>query len=92
MSTLLLLTVLLPLAGAALIWVLAEAGRSVARLISLAVSLITLGMAGWLVYQFPSQGSQAYELSWLGGASGIDIQFSLGLDGVSFWFFGLTRC
>ncbi|HVX59022.1 MAG TPA: NADH-quinone oxidoreductase subunit M, partial [Pirellulales bacterium] len=90
MSTLLLLTVLLPLAGAALIWVLAEAGRSVARLISLAVSLITLGMAGWLVYQFPSQGSQAYELSWLGGASGIDIQFSLGLDGISFWFFGLS--
>ncbi len=90
MSTLLLLTVLLPLAGSALIWILAEAGQSVARRISLAVSLVTLGMAGWLVYQFPIRGSEAYEMAWLGAASGIDIRFSLGLDGISVWFFGLS--
>ncbi|HXT58117.1 MAG TPA: NADH-quinone oxidoreductase subunit M [Pirellulales bacterium] len=90
MPTLLLLTVFLPLAGAALIWILAEAGQSVARWISLAVSLATLGMAGWLVGRFPAEGSEVFEAAWLANVSGIDVNFSLGLDGLSVWFFGLS--
>ena len=90
MPTLLLLTVFLPLAGSALIWILAEAGQSVARRIALAASLATLGMAGWLVYKFPAGGSEVFESAWLAKASGIDISFSLGLDGLSVWFFGLS--
>src|SRR6185437_9370406 len=90
MPTLLLLTVFLPLAGAALIWILAEAGQSVARWIALGVSLATLGMAGWLVGRFPAEGSEVFEAAWLANVSGIDVNFSLGLDGLSVWFFGLS--
>ncbi|HUY91523.1 MAG TPA: NADH-quinone oxidoreductase subunit M [Pirellulales bacterium] len=90
MPTLLLLTVFLPLAGAALIWILAEAGQSLARRIALAVSLVTLAMAGWLVFKFPAEGSEVFEAAWLAKASGIDVSFSLGLDGLSVWFFGLS--
>ncbi|HUY34447.1 MAG TPA: NADH-quinone oxidoreductase subunit M [Pirellulales bacterium] len=93
MINLLLLTVFLPLAGAGMIWMRAESGRDTARWIALATSLATLACAARLVYQFvhapgPPTG---FEEPWLtSGGAGIDVRFSLGLDGLSVWLFGLS--
>jgi NADH-quinone oxidoreductase subunit M len=88
MLNLLALTVLLPLLGAAGIWAWSEGGRAAARLTALVTSLVTLACAGWLVFQYPN-GQEAFEYGWLSG-SGIDVRFSLGLDGLSLWMFGLS--
>ncbi|MEX0711845.1 MAG: NADH-quinone oxidoreductase subunit M [Pirellulales bacterium] len=88
---LLFVTVFLPLAGASVIWILAEGGLKVIRWIALATSLITLGLTGWLVMHYP-QGVPGVDAAWLspspGGAP--DIRFSLGLDGLSLWLFALS--
>lgn len=91
MLNLVLITVFVPLAGAALIWLLAEAGRNVARYIALAVSLITLAMAGWAVSRFDPEtaASLAFDQPWFSSPA-IDIRFTLGLDGLSVWLFGLS--
>ena len=91
MLNLLLLTVFLPLVGAGLIRVLAETGTSVARRIALITSLATLVLAGGLVWSFPASAQDGFDIPWLSpGGRGIDIRFSLGLDGVSLWLFGLS--
>jgi NADH-quinone oxidoreductase subunit M len=89
MPTLLLLTVFLPLAGAALIWVLAEAGKVVARRIALAVSVVTLVLAGWVVLRFEPGSVDGVDWPWFSSGA-IDIRFSLGLDGLSLWLFALS--
>lgn len=88
MLNLLALTVLLPLLGAAGIWAWSEGGRAAARLTALVTSLVTLACAGWLVFHYPN-GQEVFEYGWLRG-SGIDVNFSLGLDGLSLWMFGLS--
>ncbi|HEX5442426.1 MAG TPA: NADH-quinone oxidoreductase subunit M [Pirellulales bacterium] len=87
----LLLTIFVPLAGAALIWVLADAGGSLARRIALVVSLVTLALAGWQTMQFDSASAAAVGIDepWF-SSSTVDIRFSLGLDGISLWLFGLS--
>ena len=89
MPTLLLLTIFLPLAGAALIWVLSEAGKVLARRIALAVSLATLGLAAAVVLQFDPAATDGIDWPWF-SSDPIDIRFSLGLDGIGLWFFGLS--
>ncbi|HVX13193.1 MAG TPA: NADH-quinone oxidoreductase subunit M [Pirellulales bacterium] len=89
MSTSLLIAVFLPLAGAALIWVLAEAGREFARRAALAVSLITLALVAGIVRQFDPAAPAGVDWSWF-SSEPIDIRFSLALDGLSLWFFGLS--
>jgi NADH-quinone oxidoreductase subunit M len=91
MTMLLLFTTFLPLAGAALIWLLAEAGRTVARNIALAVSIIALALAGTAVFRFDPEtaASLAFDQPWFSSPA-IDIRFSLGLDGLSVWLFGLS--
>jgi NADH-quinone oxidoreductase subunit M len=92
----LLLTIFLPLAGAVAIGLVAPAGRNVARMVALAVSLVTLFCAGQLVVGYPSAGTSASEfavtdLAWLaGGGAPIDIRFSVGLDGLGLWLYGLS--
>lgn len=89
MPSLLLLTIFLPFAGAALIWVLSEAGQAVARRIALAVSLITLALAAAVVLRFDPSTVDGVDWPWFSSGA-IDIRFSLALDGLSLWFFALS--
>jgi NADH-quinone oxidoreductase subunit M len=93
MEFLLLLTILLPLAGIAVIWASAEGGQQAARVVALATALGTLALAGYLVANYPpgAQGAYVSNYTWLGSAdAGWNIRLSLGLDGLSLWMFGLT--
>lgn len=89
MSTLLLLTIFLPLAGAALIWVLAEAGKGFARWTALATSVVTMALAAAVVLGFDPAAKDGIDWPWFSSGA-VDIRFSLGLDGLSLWFFGLS--
>jgi len=93
-SSQLLLTIFLPLAGAVAIGLIAPAGRGAARLIALAVSLVTLFCAAQLVVGFVRNAATTPEfavtdVAWLAAAP-LDIRFSVGLDGLGVWLFGLT--
>jgi NADH-quinone oxidoreductase subunit M len=92
MSTLLLVTIFTPLVGALVILAVAHNGQAVVRAAALFTALATLGMTAVLLGGYvPSD--QAYAVvnhSWLGDSSGIDIRFSIGLDGLSLWLFGLS--
>jgi len=98
MQDLLLVTILFPLVGMALVALAAPWGRAVVRQSALTTALITLVLAAVLVAHFPhgvAAGSHApdfavTELRWLGEHSPIDIRFAIGLDGLSVWLFGLT--
>src|SRR5687768_2851065 len=93
MEFLLLLTILLPLAGIAVIWASAEGGQQAARVVALATALGTLALAGYLVVNYPLGAPEAYvsNYNWLGSAdAGWNIRLSVGLDGLSLWMFGLT--
>ena len=96
MGWLLLATIMMPLIGA--FACLAVAQRSdLARIVALVVSLITLAGVIGLISQFPADGKNASEFAllefkWLSGVSGniFDVRFSLGLDGLGLWLYGLT--
>lgn len=86
----LVITVLLPLLGACLIWAAADTGRVSARGIALLTSVVTLMLAGGLVFRYPAESAE-FDATWLSvAASGVDVRFSLGLDGLSLWLFGLS--
>jgi len=89
MEYLLLGTVFLPVVGALAI----TRNRQAARQGALVTSLLVLAMAAVLVARYPA-GAPSFastELSWFGGAgTSVDIRFSMGLDGLSVWLFGLT--
>jgi len=89
MKTHLLVTLLLPAVTA----VLAGLGRTHARCWALAASLATLVGAIMLVARFPigAENFAGTHLSWFAAMGGaLDIQFSIGLDGLSLWLFALT--
>ena len=93
----LLLTIFLPLAGAVLMWIIAPLGRQPARLVALAVTVVTLLCAGQLILAFPAEGISSghfapTDATWLAGneTSHFDIRFSVGLDGLGVWMFGLS--
>jgi NADH-quinone oxidoreductase subunit M len=91
----LLLTIFLPLAGAIGLWLAASAGREAARVIALAVCLATLFCAAQLIVGYAkSGGAQEFavtDAAWLtGGGAPIDVRFSVGLDGLGVWLFGLS--
>src|SRR5262245_55191245 len=95
LSQQLLLTIFLPLAGAVALWLAAPAGRAVARLIALAVTLLTLFCAGQLVFGYSTSATNVdfavTEAAWLaGGGAPVDIRFSVGLDGLGVYLFGLS--
>lgn len=89
MINILLITVFLPLAGAALIWVLSEAGKGLARTIALGVSLATLALAAAVVVEFDPEAASGVDWPWFSSGP-IDIHFSLALDGLGLWFFALS--
>lgn len=92
----LVLTILAPLVGAVVAWVLGSRGTSAVRQSAAVTSLVTLGLAGWLVVRFLGDAAATsglpfalVEVPWL--TEGIfDVRFSLGLDGLSLWMFGLA--
>ncbi|MGO9597550.1 MAG: complex I subunit 4 family protein [Isosphaeraceae bacterium] len=97
MATLLLITVLLPLAGGLVLAALPRLDFRAARQVALVCTLCTMALsliillefrAGVLTPQF-AYGSPdgPYGLGWL---SRPDIRFALGLDGLSLWLFLLT--
>ncbi len=96
MSTLLLATIFLPLAGAIAMWPVAPLGQKAVRNLALLVTLATLAGAGYLVAQFPADGIVEAEgfasqtLPWLDASSPWQIEFQVGLDGLGVWMFGLS--
>ena len=86
---LLVVTILLPLVGTALVTALAEASRSAIRTAALATTLVTAVLAGVIVFGYP-QYAPTFSASWLGPDSAIDIRLALELDGLSLWLFGLS--
>lgn len=102
MSQLLLITIFLPLAGACALAVLAPLGRTVVRYAALAVALATLVLAGVIVHGFPAEGVTsdyaATDVPWISADGGLlgtaswlpDVRFSVGLDGLGLWLFGLS--
>ncbi|NQT38429.1 MAG: NADH-quinone oxidoreductase subunit M [Planctomycetes bacterium] len=95
MDNVLLAAVLLPLLGAGCVWALAETGRKVVRISALATTLLTLALAVVLISQYPvgeaEFAASETNVSWFGGEDGpIDVRFSIALDGLSLWMFGLT--
>ena len=96
-NQLLLLTIFLPLLGVAALALVASGGRNAARLIALVASLGTLWCAGQLIVNFPAAGIATSDfagtnVAWLAAdpSAGFDIRFSVGLDGLGLWMFGLT--
>ncbi|MEX0979212.1 MAG: hypothetical protein WDZ48_10185, partial [Pirellulales bacterium] len=92
MPTILLVTILLPAAGGLLVLALAQQGQIAVRQSALVTSLLTLLLVGVLVWNYEpkDQPYAASSMSWLGASSAIDIQFSVGLDGLSLWLFALS--
>jgi len=90
MSSWLLASIFLPLAGIAAIAVFADGGKAAVRGVALAVSLLTLAAAGLVVFRHHVDPAEV-DWAWLGSAAGgIDVRFSLGLDGLSLWLYGLS--
>jgi NADH-quinone oxidoreductase subunit M len=95
-SSHLLLTIASPLVGAVVAWVLGSRGVTAVRQSAAVTATVTLGLAAWLVVRFlgdPAAQSglpfALVEIPWL--TEGVfDVRFSLGLDGLSLWMFGLA--
>jgi NADH-quinone oxidoreductase subunit M len=89
MATLLLTTLLLPLAGAAIL----PAERTSARRWALGIALVVFGMVAVLVARYPG-GTEPFagvDFAWLHGTGApIDVRFSIAIDGLSVWLYGLT--
>ena len=97
-SNLLRIAIFLPSVGALVIALFgprrAAAEQGFARWVALATSLITLVLTVLLIGKFPV-GADVFADSqtelWFGDTGGaVNICFSLGLDGLSLWLFGLT--
>jgi NADH-quinone oxidoreductase subunit M len=87
-TSLLLLTLLLPLAGA----VVPGRRPQTARNCALVATLLTLLAAGVLVLLYPAGGQDfaATDVPWVAGAWPLEVHFSIALDGLSLWLFALT--
>ena len=92
MPLLLVATIFMPLAGAVMIALVAQRGHVAVRQSALVTSLVTLALTAVLLVNYATGDDSFAEFSfpWLGGSSGIDIQFNVGLDGLSVWLFGLS--
>jgi NADH-quinone oxidoreductase subunit M len=97
MATLLVITVLLPLFGAAALFLSPRLDRYAARKLALGTVLATLALSAVLVLAFrPGLTTPQFTFGPEGGPYGLSwmdppgIRFALGLDGLSVWLFGLT--
>ena len=92
---LLVITILVPLLGAGLLYGLARLGRDAVRYGALATTLVTLALTCMIVIRYPADGIVGdgfgvTTLSWLGADSPLDIRVSVGLDGLGLWLFALS--
>jgi NADH-quinone oxidoreductase subunit M len=94
LSQLLLLSLLIPLLGALAIAVSGGTTPHLARGIALVASLATLAVAGWVTcggaHAPDIVKATATDWNWLGANSTVDVRFSVGLDGLSLWLYGLS--
>ncbi len=92
LSQLLLLSLLIPLLGALAIAVSGGASPHLARGIALITSLATLAAAGWVTCggSHVTGDVAVTTYNWLGANSSVDVKFSVGLDGLSLWMYGLS--
>src|SRR5262245_9090071 len=105
-ATALLLAIFLPLCGSIGMLTISSAPRQSIRSLALAVTVVTLGLALYLLARFQPSGDEylrrflieggqagetfdamktafaATQWSWLPAATGIDVRFSVGLDGL----------
>jgi NADH-quinone oxidoreductase subunit M len=91
----LILAIFLPLAGAILMWPLSVLGRSYVRWGALLIAVLTLVLAVVILSAYPAHGEVGdgfcvVDVPWLGVHSAWDIRFSVGLDGLGLWLFGLS--
>jgi NADH-quinone oxidoreductase subunit M len=95
---LLLITIFFPLFGVLLAVLTGKWRPAAVRQSALITSIITLVLATIVVVNYcrvtANEGGApefaVTELAWLGDQAPIDIQFSVGLDGLSVWLFGLA--
>ncbi len=96
MDIFLLATLVLPVIGALAIWLQPFGGRTMARQMALETVLVVFVLAAVVVHGYDPAGDgktpyAATDFSWLGAPlSNIDIRFSVALDGLSVWLYGLT--
>jgi NADH-quinone oxidoreductase subunit M len=97
MKHLLVITIFFPLLGVLLAVLTGKWRPAAVRQSALLTSLITLVLAAVLIVdycQVTAHGGDGNEFvtahSWLGDQAPIDVQFSVGLDGLSVWLFGLA--
>jgi len=92
-SVLLLITLGLPLLGVLVIWGSSYLGSQYARWIALATTVLTALMAAVVISRFPADGAPAAgfttDWAWL-QAGNVGVRFSIGLDGLGVWLFGLS--
>jgi len=88
MATLLVITIITPLFGAAIVWAFAPLGRQPVRIVALILTLVTLALAGTLIVNYQPDALAEYQ--WLRSDAGLDVRISLELDGLSLWLFGLS--
>ncbi|MCO6459088.1 MAG: NADH-quinone oxidoreductase subunit M [Pirellulaceae bacterium] len=89
-ATLLLVTILLPLAGAVALWPVAALGTRAVRWTALAVTLATLLLTVLVIWDFYPDHVASTEREWTWLGAGEQIQFGIGLDGISVWLFALS--
>ncbi len=101
LSTTLLAAIFLPLLGAALLWVVQPLGRDAVRYTALAVTMLTAVIAVSLCLSYVEAVKNASpgevkvvastDYPWLSPSiSSVDVKFSVGLDGLGVWMFGLS--
>lgn len=96
MSNLLIAAIFVPLLSAVVLVLLASQGREVARAVALVATLVTVGLVGMLMVGFialPAAEANVFAMTdaaWLSPQTGIEVAFSVGLDGLSVWMFGLS--
>ncbi len=94
MSYLLTFSILFPLFAAVLLAV-APLGRAAARWLALTSTLVTLAVVGCVTWGYLTADVQggvfaAVDRAWLPASAGVDVRFSLGLDGIGLWLYALS--
>lgn len=85
-----------PLVGAALLGILSlvRAGQTAYRWTALVFSLATLGLCLVVTAEYLAEPREGFfaslALAWLPETTGLNIQFSIGLDGLSLWLYALS--
>ena len=100
-ARLLIASIIVPLIGAGLLWIISPSGRNNVRQLALIVTLITLVLAGMVVKAYPENGLNAKglpetafavtDMAWSGESAGaFNVRLNLGLDGLGLWMYGLS--